>query len=278
MNITRRTVVGSAVTALLLAGGLSACGNSSSGTGSGTGSGAAPGAGSTGGGGAALKIATSNDAPFAYKDAQGNLTGIDGEMMNWIAQKKGWKLEVYTTDFATLIPSILAKKADIVVDAMYITDERKKKVDFTDVWYSQGEGMIVPGDSTMTKREDAKDKVIGAQTGTAFIELAKSLAPKEIKYFNSQAELLKAVENKQVDVAFTDAAVVAWSLKQKPNPKLKIVEPYQPYFPGKIGAAVRKEDAQLLSDLNSGLKELKASPDYMTILKKYGLSEGNAAK
>ncbi|HET7397987.1 MAG TPA: transporter substrate-binding domain-containing protein [Intrasporangium sp.] len=268
MNITRRAVVGAAVPALLLTLGLSACGKSDTGSGSGSG----------GEGTKTLKIATSNDAPFSYKDPQGNLTGIDGEMINWIAKKKGWKLEVYTTDFATLIPSIGTKKADVVVDAMYITDERKKKVNFTDVWYTQGEGMVVPGSSTLAKRDDAKGKVIGAQTGTAFIELAKSLDPKEIKYFNSQAELLKAVENNQVDVAFTDAAVVAWSLKQKPNPKLKIVTPYTPYFPGLIGAAVRKEDSQLLADLNAGLKELKASPDYKAILEKYGLTEANAAK
>ncbi len=270
MNTTRRTVVRAATAALLLTGSLAACGQS------GSGSGAA--AGASAGSGTTLKIATSNDAPFSYKDPQGNLTGIDGEMINWIAKKKGWTLEVYTTDFATLIPSIGTKKADIVVDAMYITDERKKKVNFTDVWYTQGEGMVVPGTSAMTKREEAKGKVIGAQTGTAFIELAKSLGPKEIKYFNSQAELLKAVENNQVDVAFTDAAVVAWSLKQKPNPKLKIVTPYTPYFPGAIGAAVRKEDTQLLQDLNSGLKELKASPDYLQILQKYGLTQANAAK
>lgn len=225
-----------------------------------------------------ITIATSNDAPFSFTDDSGDLVGIDGEMMNWIADKKGWEVEVYVSDFATLIPSIQTGKADVVVDAMYITDVRKEQVNFTDTWYQQGEGMVVPSDSSMTDREDARGSVIGVQTGTTFIELAESLEPKEIKYFDSQAALLKAVENNQVDVVFTDAAVVAYSLVQNPNDKIKIVDPYTPFFPGLIGAAVPKDQTELLDEFNDGLAELKASPDYLQILTKYGLTESNAVK
>lgn len=245
------------------------------------GSGASTG-GSTGGGGAEQKtvtIATSNDAPFAFTDqATGELKGIDGEMINAIAASKGWKVKVFVTEFATLIPGLMAKKADVIVDAMYITDKRKEQINFTDPWYSQGEGMIVPGDSTLKTRDDVKGKVLGAQTGTVFSDFIGTLGGSQTKLFDSQAALLSAVENKQVDAAFTDSAVIAYSLVQKPNPKLKIVTPYKPYFPGIIGAGVRKEDTQLLSDLNSGLAELKKSPKYLEILKKYGLGEDNAAK
>lgn len=233
-------------------------------------------------GGAATKtitIATSNDAPFSYIDqGSGALLGIDGEMINAIAAEKGWTIKTITTEFATLIPALKAKKADIIVDAMYITDKRKKEISFTDPWYSQGEGMIVPGDSTLKSRDDVKGKVLGAQTGTAFKDLIDTLGGSETKLFDSQAALLAAVENKQVDAAFTDSAVIAYSLVQKPNPKLKLVSPYTPYFPGIIGAGVRQEDTALLADLNSGLADLKKSPKYLEILKKYGLGEEAAAK
>ena len=41
---------------------------------------------------------------------------------------------------------------------------------------------------------------------------------------------------------------------------------------------MRKDDSQLLQDLNSGLAELKKSPKYLEILKKYGLGEANMYK
>ena len=96
--------------------------------------------------------------------------------------------------------------------------------------------------------------------------------------FDSQAALITAVQNKQVDADFTDSAVVAVSLVQKPNPKIKLVTPCTPFFPDEIGAGVRIEDTRLLADLNAGPKELEITPEYVAILKKYGLTEQNAAK
>jgi polar amino acid transport system substrate-binding protein len=243
--------------------------------------------GSTGGGDGAtgggdqktITIATSNDAPFSFTDqATGELKGIDGEMINAIAEAKGWKIKVFTSEYATLIAALNAKKADAIVDAMYITEDRKKQINFTDPWYTEGEAMVVPADSTLASRDDVKGKVLGAQTGTVFKDLVDSLGGSQVKLFDSQAALLAAVENKQVDAVFTDSAVIGYSLVQKPNPKLKIVSPYEPFYPGIIGAGVRKDDTQLLQDLNSGLADLKKSPKYLEILKKYGLGEANMAK
>jgi polar amino acid transport system substrate-binding protein len=226
-----------------------------------------------------ITIATSNDAPFSFTDqASGELKGIDGDMIKAIADKKGWKIKVFTSEYATLIAALNAKKADVIVDAMYITDERKKQINFTDPWYTEGEAMVVPADSTLASREDVKGKVLGAQTGTVFKELVDSLGGSQVKLFDSQASLLAAVENKQVEAVFTDSAVVGYSLVQKPNPKLKLVTPYTPFYPGIIGAGVRKDDTQLLQDLNSGLADLKKSPQYLEILKKYGLTDANMSK
>lgn len=245
----------------------------------GCGSGGDTGSGAGGSGEKTITIATSNDAPFSFTDqATGELKGIDGEMINAIAEAKGWKVKVFTSEFATLIAALNAKKADVIVDAMYITDERKKQINFTEPWYTEGEAMVVPADSTLASRDDVKGKVLGAQTGTVFKDLVDSLGGSQVKLFDSQAALLAAVENKQVDAVFTDSAVIGYSLVQKPNPKLKLVEPYKPYYPGIIGAGVRKDDQQLLDDLNSGLAELKKSPKYLEILKKYGLGEANMVK
>lgn len=223
-----------------------------------------------------LKIATSNDAPFAFVQ-DGELTGIDGEMINAIAEEKGWEVEVFTTEFATLIPALKAGKADAVVDAMYITDERKKEVDFTDTWYTQGEAMLVPADSAVTSRDQLAGKVLGAQTGTSFADFINTLGGSDVKLYDSQATLIKGVANGQVEAAFTDSAVVSYSLKQNPDPDVKIVSPYEPYFPGTIGAAVPKDDPQLLQDLNEGLADLKKTPQYLEILERYGLTEANQA-
>ncbi|QMU96231.1 amino acid ABC transporter substrate-binding protein [Microbacterium esteraromaticum] len=229
-----------------------------------------------------VTIVTSNDAPFSFIDKKTNeLTGIDGDMLQAMADELDWKLEVVVTDFATMPQTVLSKKADFIADGLYVTDQRKKTLAYSDTWYYQGEGMVVPADSDLTSRDDAKGKTIGVMTGATHLEIAQDLTDEaHIKMYDSQANMLQAVANKQVDAAFTDQAVVAWALTQNPNDKVKLVTPYEPYFPGTIAAAFRKdeESKELISELNGALADLKASPKYMEILEKYGLNADNVAE
>ena len=229
-----------------------------------------------------IKVAISNGAPFGHIDEKtGELAGIDGEMLTAIAEAQNWDLEIVVTEFATLPQTVLSKKADFIGAEMYVTDERKKTLNFSDIWFTQGEGMVVPADSDLTSREDAEGKTIGVMTGATHLEIAQSLTDEgHIKMYDSQAALVQAVANKQVDAAFTDQAVVAWSLVQNPNDKVKLVSPYEPYFPGEIAAAFRKDEEsdKLREEMNQALADLKASPKYLEILEKYGLNEDNAAE
>ncbi|GAA1569929.1 substrate-binding periplasmic protein [Leucobacter aridicollis] len=229
-----------------------------------------------------VKIVTSNDAPFSFVDeSTGELTGIDGEMLGAMAEELNWKIEVVVTDFATMPQTVLSKKADFIADGLYVTDSRKETLAFSDTWYYQGEGMLVPADSTFTSRDDAKGKTVGVMTGTTHLEIAQELTDEaHIKQYDSQANLIQAIANGQVDAGFTDQAVVAWSLVQNPNDKVKLVSPYEPYFPGTIAAAFRQDaDSDAMrEELNGALANLKASPKYLEILQKYGLGEDNIAE
>ena len=48
------------------------------------------------------------------------------------------KIEWTDIDFKGLIPGLLAKRFDVAASAIYITDERRKVVDFTDSYYPGG--------------------------------------------------------------------------------------------------------------------------------------------
>ncbi len=197
-------------------------------------------------------------------------------MITAIAKQKGWTIKIYDTDFASLIPALKAKKIDVVVDAMYITDERKKEVNFTNPWYSEGEGIVVRAEDTAVKgAADLKGKVLAAQTGTVYLDYAKTLGASNLLILDSQAALLQALKNKQADAIVTDSAVAGYAIAQDSASGLRLVLPDPPHFPGTIGAAVRKEDGDLLAQLNEGVAALKKDGTDLTILKKYGLGEKN---
>jgi polar amino acid transport system substrate-binding protein len=228
-----------------------------------------------------LVVGSSNDAPFAYIDKDSKqFTGIDAEIITEIAKRLNIpKVEMKEVKFENLLVELNNRNIDIVADAMYIKPERQQKANFTHVWYKEGEGLIVRKDSTIKGLDDLKDKVVGGQKGTAFLELAQKLQKegkiKEVKVFGSQAELLLAVNTQKIDACITDSAMAGYSITKDSALNLKLVSPYAAQYDGKIGAAIRKEDNDLLEAVNKQLDKLKEEGFVLNILKKYGLNEDN---
>ena len=97
-----------------------------------------------------LKMATSADyAPFEYIDTKGSgdFTGIDIEIANAITEKLGYELEIQDMDFSGLISALQSGQADFVMAAMSATEDRKKSVDFSDVYYTSKHVVVSKKDS-----------------------------------------------------------------------------------------------------------------------------------
>ena len=228
-----------------------------------------------------LVVASSNDVPFAYIDKDSKkFAGIDAEIITEIAKRLGIpKVEMKEVKFENLLLELNNNRVDIVTDGMYIKPERQKIANFTNIWYTEGEALVVLKDSPIKGLDDLKDKTVGGQKGTAFLEFAQKLQKegkiKDVKVFNSQSELLLAVNTKKIDATITDSAVAGYSITNDKTLNLKLVSPYKAEAAGNIGAAVRKSDNDLLEAVNKELDKLKEEGFVLKVLKKYGLNEDN---
>lgn len=228
-----------------------------------------------------LVVGSSNDTPFAFIDKDSKeFVGIDAEIIKEIAKRLGIpKVELKEVKFENLLVELNNKNIDMVTDGMYIKPEREKIVNFTNPWYKEGEAIIVRKDSTITGLDDLKDKVVGGQKGTTFLEYAQILQKegkiKEIKIFGSQAELLLATNTKKLDAVISDSATSAYTIQHDPTMNLKLVSPYTPKYDGLVGAAVRKEDKDLLDAVNAELEKLRQEGFILKALQNYGLNEDN---
>ena len=226
-----------------------------------------------------LIVASSNDAPFAFIDKDTKeFTGIDADIIKEIAKRLDIpKVEMKEVKFENLLLELMNKSVDMVTDGMFPKPERRKIVNFTDIWYQEGEALVVLKDSTITGLDDLNGKVVGAQKGTAFFEFAQKLQNEgrfnDLKIFGSQAELLLAVNTQKIDAAIVDNMVSAYSIKKDPTLSIKIVSPYKAEVVGEVAAAVRKEDNDLLEAVNREYKKLKEEGFVLEMLKKYGLNE-----
>jgi polar amino acid transport system substrate-binding protein len=203
---------------------------------------------------------------------------VDSDIIKEIARRLGVKkVEMKQIPFENLLISLDNGSVDMVTDAMYIKPERLQKALFTNIWYTEAEAVVVKKESDIKSKSDLKDKVIGGQKGMTFLELADKWKNdgivKDVKVFNSQSELMMAVNTGKIDACVTDGIVAAYTLKQNSSLDLRILSPYEPEASGKIGAAVRFADKDLLDAVNTELEKMRNDGTLKKILEKYGLPE-----
>ncbi|QSZ67782.1 amino acid ABC transporter substrate-binding protein [Methanofollis aquaemaris] len=210
--------------------------------------------------------------PYAYMEKDGTITGLDVESVQWIAEKKGFKVEIKGMDWDGIIPALQQRKIDMVYSGMTITPERLEEVNFSNPYLTINQSFAVHDDSGLTMDDIMAGKaVIGAQRGTTgayWVEqnlIANGTIPKEnLKYFDSFPIAITALNNRQVDATIYDKPPHMNSIQGQP---LHIVG--EIYTGENYGVAIRKEDNKLLKTVNEGLDELMASPKWEELLKKY---------
>lgn len=90
-----------------------------------------------------LSMATNAEfPPYEYFD-QGEVVGIDADIMQAICDKLGMKLEIQNMDFDAIITAVDSGKADVGAAGMTVTEDRLKNIDFTDSYTTAQQVIIV---------------------------------------------------------------------------------------------------------------------------------------
>ena len=217
-----------------------------------------------------------NYPPHAFLDEKGKPSGFDVEAMNWIAKKMGFKVEHKAMDWDGIVPSLLAKKIDMVCSGMSMSPERKTKVTFSDPYWSIRKYFLVNNDSALTKDQLLSGKkVIGVQSGTNEAEYLKAEAAKAgwnytLKFYESPPLAIEDLMNKRIDAAAIDSAPADEAIHKAKNP-IKVIGEFAE--PDDFGVAMRNEDTELHKLVNQGFKLLKADPYWETLKAKYIVSK-----
>ena len=161
-----------------------------------------------------IKIGTLSDyAPFEYKDASGKLMGMEIEIGNAMCKALKAKCEYVTMDFDALIPALKAKKIDAVMAQMSITDQRKKVVDFTNVFTLAPVQYVAKTGAGITENPaNLKGKVVGVQSGSTHetyltTRLPKSKSGIEMKVYQTMDQIWLDLESGRLNAALADTTV-----------------------------------------------------------------------
>ena len=214
--------------------------------------------------------------PFSKVEKDGTLVGFDIDIAMALCEEIGAECVLVPQDWDGIIPALLARKYDAIIASMSITEERKKKVAFSEKYYNTPAKFARKKGSGITiSKAGLKGKTVGVQRATThdnFItgEFGDSV---EIKRYGTQDEAYLDAISGRVDLLLADSiAMDDGFLKTDKGKGWEFVGPgYSDpkYFGVGAGIAVRKSDGELAKLFSLAIKVIRSNGVYHMINGKY---------
>jgi len=219
-----------------------------------------------------LLWATGLSLPTATKDADGNFIGVEPDNAKELADILGVKAEVKDYTYDLLPPSVATGTEDIVGANLYITDTRRKAIDFSDPYNHEGSVFVVLASRTDLNSIDDMNRPdihVITGTGTGLVDLAAKFLNKAQQSTADISSIpeVQFIMTKQADVTMVDTPRIPLMVKAAHGTALKLIGKHGVIASGiptrddmidpyDIGFGVRKGDAGFLDCLNAWVKDL----------------------
>jgi polar amino acid transport system substrate-binding protein len=212
-----------------------------------------------------------------YEEGTRNEQGLDVDIARAMGEALGVQVKFeQVADFAGIIGDLKAKRYDIVMSAISITDERKAEIDFVPYFGPAGSGILVPTGNPkgIDKITDLCGLTVAAQVGTVQVDYLNDANAAEckanqltVKTFPDNPTAVQELTLGRVDAELADDPVAAYSAKQSSG-KLEVVAPRFDSAPYGIG--VRKDSTSLRTALEEALQKIMDDGTYAEVLDKWG--------
>ena len=205
--------------------------------------------------------------PFEYEE-NGKIVGIDADIANAIAKDLGAEAQLTSISFEGLDSGtgLTSGQCDIALGGISVTDERKSKMEFTDVYFEDNQAILVPKNSKISSVKDLKNAKVGAQQATSGESYAKEKGADVVQYEDNEL-MFSALKTGQVQAVSANLSVISEALTKDPG-SFKIA--YQTSENAdQIAGAVAPKKKALLDKANKTIQQLKSSGELDKIKEKW---------
>ena len=207
--------------------------------------------------------------PFSYVDENGKLAGFEVEFSEALAQKLGVKVKLQPTKWDGILAALESKRLDAVVNQVTISEERKKKYDFSTPY-------TVSGIQALTqKKDEGKFKTaadlgghkVGVGLGTNYEQWLKENVPTAvIKTYDDDPTKYQDLRVGRIEAILVDRLAALELIKKT---KDTLVVSGEPFSRQEAGIALRKGEPELLAAVNKAIDELRADGTLKKLSEKY---------
>lgn len=215
--------------------------------------------------------------PFTYRQ-DGKIVGYDVELAELLCKPLGVKPTFVDTAWAGVIPSLYAKKFDVVMSSMSYTKERLERVAFSIPYAEASQALLVRAADVgkIKGMADLNGRIVAVKLGSpgqilqdkinASLKSGGGAGFKEVRTFDDHPSAYVALAQNRVDGVLNTLATLGMVLKDAPG-KYAIVKGMG--GDNWAGIAARKEDPEIVQFLNAGLTRMKADGSIYALQEKW---------
>jgi ABC-type amino acid transport substrate-binding protein len=215
-----------------------------------------------------IVIGVKFDVPqFGFRNPSNDqVEGFDPDIGREVAKALGVRPEFVEAISKNRIPFLTEGKVDIVFSTMTITDDRRKQIDFSDVYYVAAQSFLTRKGESMTVQTAADKKVCTAKGSTSELNLPAIQPDVKIVLQDGYAQCVQLLRNKQADAVSTDDVILLQFLKQAPDDFQVSKETFsrEPY-----GAGIAKGHDEFVDFVNTVVQAMKHDGRWANLYRKW---------
>jgi polar amino acid transport system substrate-binding protein len=206
--------------------------------------------------------------------------GIDPDLAAELGRKLGVRFSFANHPFDELIPSLRAKRFDVIISSMTATAERARLVSFLQYFQAGTSILVAKGNPARIQgMDDLCGTTVTLQAGTIHEELVAAQQarcgadPIKARPLDSGTQVVLEVKFDRADAALADFPVAAYNAKVSGRgADFEVVG--DQIDPGPYGIGLRKQDTQLREVLQDALRAIIADGSYDRVLRKWNVTAG----
>ncbi|MYL54361.1 transporter substrate-binding domain-containing protein [Pontibacillus yanchengensis] len=209
-----------------------------------------------------LVMGTSADyKPYEFIDTKEGqeIVGFDIDIAKHIAKEMGYELKIEDMDFNGLIAALNSNKVDFVMAGMTPTEERKEKVQFSDIYYVAKDSLISKKESNINSVEDLKNKTIGVQLGSIqegrAEDMQKNIEGIKLSQLDQIPQLVQELKSGRIDATIIENTVAKGYLDNNKELTSFIIDSEDEQG----SAAAFPKESEIVKEFNKELQEMKES-------------------
>lgn len=215
-----------------------------------------------------------NYPPFSRLGADGKLSGFDIDIALAVCERMKVECTLVQQEWDGMIPALAARKFDLIVASMTITEERKKAVEFSDPYYDVPSRFVAKAGAFKdhTPADFKGKKIIVLRNSPRAKFLAERYKDSELLQVNRETDVYLELVAGRGDVGFGSSVVSSEAFLKRPEGRgfAQVGNTVRlDGGAGGVGIAMRKGEAALRDQVNAALKAIRTDGSYKRLADKY---------